>query len=143
MPSSNKSANKKLNIIGIRPALEGVYVFLECWKCARSFERFLATVAGLAFGRVRCPKCHSIQEIFPDDFLAALECFLPFKSLDKMVELNQDANRIATSWYRIDRLAQLLLYQGVNLGEPTERALFSCISLGLYLDDSRKHKNQK
>ncbi|MFQ5486706.1 MAG: hypothetical protein ACE5DO_15435, partial [Desulfobacterales bacterium] len=68
------------NVTAIRPALEGVYVTLSCHSCAENFERFLATVAGLAFGRFACPNCHAMQEIFPDNFVDTLENLLPMKA---------------------------------------------------------------
>ena len=134
------SPNQHVNITGIRPALEGVYVSLICWKCSEAFEHFLATVAGLGFGRFECPCCRSVHEIFPEDFLAALEQFLPTRSKEEMGQLTQEADRIAKNWYRNKSLADLFSYRGVNLGEPTERALFVYISLGLYLDAANRQK---
>lgn len=134
------SPNQHVNITDIRPALEGVYVSIICWKCSEALEHFLATVAGLGFGRLECPGCRSVQEIFPEDFLAALEHFLPTKSKEEMGHLIQEADRIAENWYRNKALAELFSYRGVNLGEPTERALFAYISLGLYLDAANRQK---
>ncbi|MFQ5674440.1 MAG: hypothetical protein ACE5G1_00965, partial [bacterium] len=100
------------NITAIRPALEGVYVTLSCLRCAENVERFLATVAGLAFGRFACPNCHAVQEIFPEDFVNKLEDLFPVKTIEELSQLNQEANRIAENWYRIDPLADLLSYRG-------------------------------
>ena len=139
----NKEQNipdNQLDMTGIRPALEGVYVSLKCWKCPRTFEHFLPTVAGLGFGRFACPDCLSVHEIFPEDYFAALKCFLPPSSKEEMGHLTQETDLIAENWYRNESLAELFSYRGINLGEPTERALFTHISLGLYLDAANRQK---
>ncbi len=105
-----------------------------------AFEHFLATVAGLGFGRFECPDCRSGQEIFPEDFFTALGRFLPTRNKEETGQLTQEADRIAEKWYRNNSLAELFSYRGVNLGEPTERALFTYISLGLYLDAANRQK---
>ncbi len=136
----SKPSDNKANILGIRPALEGVYATLRCVQCTQTFETFVATVAGLALGRVNCPDCTAIYEITPDNFLLALEMFLPIKNRKEIAEFNREANQIAESWYRVSILSKILSYRGINLGEPAERALFPSISLGLYLDDKNRPK---
>ena len=86
------------------------------------------------------PGCTSVPEVFPEDFVAALEHFLPTKSKQQMGQLTQEADRIAENWYRNKSLVDLFSYRGVNLGEPTQRALFAYISLGLYLDEANRQK---
>lgn len=134
------SSGNKANILGIRPALEGVYVTLKCGQCTRIFEAFLATVAGHALGRFNCSDCAAIYEITPDDFLLALERFLPVKNRKEIAEFNRQANQIVESWYRVSILSEIMSYRGINLGEPAERSLFPHIALGLYLDDKKRPK---
>lgn len=136
----SKPPENKTNIFDIRPALEGVYVTLRCVLCTQTFEAFLATVAGHALGRFKCPDCAAVYEITPDDFLRALEIFLPVKNRKEAAEFNRHTNKIVESWYRQGTLAKIFTYKGINLGEPAERALFPYISLGLYLDDKKRSK---
>jgi phage FluMu protein Com len=123
---------KPIEITGIRPDVVGVYLSIRCRKCAGLFETYQTTIAGLAFGNHSCPLCRADNEIQPEDFANALDRFLPAQSQDAMVNLSNEASRIAENWYRREPFATLLTFKGVNLGEPTERFLLSYITLGLF-----------
>lgn len=119
-------------IIGLRPAVTGVFVLLGCRSCKQAFECFQPTVAGVALGRHVCPNCHDLYEVKPEDFEAALDRFLPPRGVEEMIALTEEATRVAETWHESPPLARLLTYKGFNLGEPTERFLLSHITLGLY-----------
>lgn len=119
------------DIIGLRPAVIGVFVLLRCRSCTNSFEGYQPTVAGVAIGKYQCPGCQCFYEVMPEDFEAALDKFMPALSFDEMVGLTEEATRIAETWHQKEPMAALLTYKGINLGELTERYLLSYITLGL------------
>lgn len=129
-PKGQKSRTPE--IIGLRPSVTGVFVLLGCRSCKQAFERFQPTVAGVALGLHACPNCHDLYEVKPEDFEAALDRFLPPRSLEEMTAVTEEATRVAETWHQSPPLARLLTYKGFNLGEPTERFLLSHVALGLY-----------
>jgi len=131
-------SRQKADIVGLNPVVIGVYILLYCRDCAHTFESYQPTLACVAFGKHTCPQCRAVYEVWPEDFQAALDRHLPPLSLEEMTQLTGEATRIAENWYRVNPLAQLLTYKGINLGEPTERALVSFIAQGLYAAYSRR-----
>jgi hypothetical protein len=119
-------------VIGLRPAVTGVFVSIRCCSCREAFESYQPTVSGVPLGGHQCPRCHDVYEMRPEDFEAALDRFVPPRSFEEMVEITEEATRIAETWHQAAPLAELFFYKGVNLGEMTERYLLSYITLGLY-----------
>ncbi|MHB8066845.1 MAG: hypothetical protein ACYDIC_02980 [Desulfobaccales bacterium] len=133
---------RRADIVGLIPLMTGVFNILRCQDCDHIFNSYQPTLAGVAFGRHTCPKCHAVYEVWPDDFQTALDRYLPPLSLKEMDRLTAEATRIAENWYRSDQLAQFLTYKGINLGEPAERPLVSFISQGLYAAYTRRESDE-
>lgn len=119
-------------IVGLRPSVTGVFVSIRCRSCSGAFESYQPTVAGVAMGRHECPRCHDVWEVSPEVFEAALDRYLPPRSFEEMVEVTEEATRIAETWHQDATLAEILTYKGMNLGALTERYLLSYITLGLH-----------
>ncbi|MEW6386274.1 MAG: hypothetical protein AB1491_01985 [Thermodesulfobacteriota bacterium] len=132
------SAPPPAEIVGLNPVVIGVYIMLRCQDCDQTFESYQPTLACVALGRHTCPQCQAVYEVRPDDFQAALDRYLPPLSLEEMTDLTAEATRLAENWYRVGPVARLLTYKGLNLGEPTERALVSFIAHGLYAAYTRR-----
>jgi hypothetical protein len=126
------SAPVESPIIGLRPAVTGVFASLRCPACATVYERYQPTVAGLAFGYHVCPACQHPVEVLPDVFDALLDRMLPPVDEQLMLAISREATLIAQRWYRVPSVARLLTYRGINLGEPTERELLAFIVSGLH-----------
>lgn len=131
--SSNYSAIRAPDIIGLRMITDGLWITLRCCACGHAFERYQTTIASVAIGRHACPQCHTINEVCPEDFEAALDRYLPARSMDEMMRLTEEATRITETWYRVGPLNELLDYHGVNLGEGPERELVAFVVQGLYI----------
>ena len=119
------------DIIGINPIITGILVTVSCRQCGSQFEKLQSTVDTLAFGQYTCPGCQTVYNLWPEDFIAALDKFFPHCSGEQLSQIKEEGSRIARNWYRAGSLAELLMYKGVNLGEPTERVLLSYILNGL------------
>ena len=134
MPISdiNNSDPQAPLIVGLRPAVTGAFITLQCQKCNHTFENYQPTVAGVGLGRHNCPQCQSSYIIRPGNFEQALTEYLPKLEIDDMVQMTKEASRITETWYENPLLAELFTYRGLNLGEPAERVLLSWITLGLY-----------
>ena len=131
-PETLCSIEAQLKISGIRPAVSGIFISLQCRACGKEFESYQTTIAGVPIARHICPGCRTIYEVGPEIFLAALERYMPPASFKEMVQITEEASRIAETWYRSPGLADLLTYQEINLGEPMERELLAFITTGLY-----------
>ncbi len=125
-------------IIGLLPMVIGVYLQFRCQACGQAFTSYQTTLACVAIGRHTCPQCQAVYEVWPEDFAAALDRFLPPLGLEELTRLTAEATRIAETWYRVGPLARLLTYKGVNLGESAERVLVSFIAQGLYASYCRR-----
>jgi hypothetical protein len=88
-------------------------------------------VAGIGLGGHSCPRCGVVSEVGPETLQAALQRFFPSFSYQEMAALTEEACHLAENWYRVEPLAQVLTYQGINLGEPTERWLGGFFVQGL------------
>ena len=120
------------DVLAINPIITGIVVTISCRHCGKQFEQLQPTMDTLAFGRYTCPGCQTVYDLWPEDFLAALDQFFPHCSHEELSQVKKEASRIATNWYRSSPLAEVLTYKGVNLGEPTERVLLSFILTGLF-----------
>lgn len=129
------------NIVGLRPALTGVYVTIHCPTCSNNFESYQPTVAGVTFGQHTCSQCNAIYEVWPDEFESALDCYLPVSSPDEIIAHTEIASDVAETWYTVEPLASLLTYKGINMGESTERELLSFITLGLHLAEANRERD--
>ena len=119
------------DIVAINPIITGILVTISCRQCEKQFEKLQPTVDTLAFGYYTCPGCQTVYKLWPEDFLAALDKFFPHWTSNELLQIKEEGSRIARDWYRVGSLAELLMYKGVNLGEPTERVLLSYILNGL------------
>jgi hypothetical protein len=115
----------------VRAHLAFCVIKLRCDTCNSEFEVPQGTIAGIVFGRHLCHRCGVHYEVDPDAFLKALGCSFPDLDLSEMFELTAEATRIARSWYSSPHFRELLSYQGVDLGPPTERHLLPHISQGV------------
>ncbi|MCH8124694.1 hypothetical protein IIC38_01840 [candidate division KSB1 bacterium] len=120
-----------VDIIAIRPAVEGTYISIQCRSCSNPFTSYQPTVAGVAIGEHKCPNCQEVHKVVPDDFDSALDNIIPVKSFDQIKQHIEEASTIAESWYRIEGISQFLTHCGLNLGQPAERGLLPVISQGL------------
>lgn len=127
-------------VIGLRPAVTGIFVNLRCPACATIYERYQPTVAGLAFGHHVCPTCQHAVEIRPELFDALLDRMLPPLDEQMVIAISREATMIAQRWYRVPLVARLLSYRGINLGEPTERELLAFIVSGLHANLSQERQ---
>ncbi len=124
-------------LTAVRPDLVGVYVAVICDDCGYRFEQYLPTVAGMGLSRFNCPDCGIPHEVWPEDFLEALNKYLSGMAFDAARSMNDVATRVTQSWYRHPTFAASLTYENINLGEPTERRLYDCVSLGLRLNTAK------
>ena len=120
------------DIVGINPIITGILVAVSCRHCGKQFEKLQPTVDTLAFGQYTCPECQTVYDLWPEDFLAALDRFFPQSSSEQLSEIKKEASRIARNWCRFGSLTEPLTYRGVNLGQPAERVLLSFILTGLF-----------
>lgn len=120
------------DIVDLCPVVTGILITFVCVQCRRPFQAYQPTVAGLAFGKHACPECKMINELWPEDFLAAIEQFFPHCNFEELSFIKNEGSRIARTWYRDSPMTEVLMYKGVNLGEPTERVLLSYVLTGLY-----------
>lgn len=130
-PSSGGRAKRSPAIIGLRPEMDCIFASIRCQDCGNEFESNQTTVAGVGIATHVCPKCGHRHQVRPPDFSAALDRYVPERDFRKMVELTEEATRIAESWYRSKSLTGALNYSGVNLGEGAERELVGLIIEGL------------
>lgn len=138
--SDSDKATSEPPVVGLRPAVTGVFVSVRCPACSTIYERYQPTVAGLGFGRHMCPSCRHVVEIWPDTFDALLDRMLPPLDEHMMIAISREATLIAQRWYRVPSVARLLTYRGVNLGEPTERELLAFIVSGLHASLNRERQ---
>ena len=136
------SAPRPADIVGVNPVLIGAYVILRCQDCDHTFESYQPTLVCVALRQHSCPNCQAVYEVWPEGFQAALDRHLPPLSWEEMTLLTAEATRIAENWYRVGPLARWLTYKGLNLGEPTERALVAFIAQGLYIAYSRRVQSE-
>ena len=143
-PSSkiHTSETQTPDITGLRMITDGLWITLRCLAGGHAFERYLTTIASVAIGRYECPQCHIINEVWPEDFEAALDRYLPTRSMDEIIQLTEEATRITETWYRVEPLNELLNYHGVNLGEGPERELVAFVVQGLYIATENKKRSQ-
>jgi transcription elongation factor Elf1 len=120
-----------MKITSIRGDIRGPYVSLECQRCGTEFEGYCPSLAGLPLGRFACPQCQTVYEIETDEYMQALDKYLPVMDWDDWNMITEEASRVAETWYRVPVIADLLTHRGINLGEPTERCLVGLISTGL------------
>jgi len=118
-------------IVGVRPAVTGIYLTLRCQGCGAHFESYQATVLCIPVGELACPACAAPCAVSTVDFDAAVERYLPYQTPDEMKRLTAEATRVAESWHRHPAFASILRYRGVDLGAPMERELLATITLGL------------
>ncbi len=120
-----------VNIIAIRPAVEGTYISIQCRSCSNLFTSYQPTVAGVAIGQHKCPNCQEVHKISPEDFESALDNIIPARNFEQIKQHLAEASTIAESWYRIEGISQFMIHRGLNLGQPAERGLLSVITQGL------------
>lgn len=120
------------DVLAIKPSITGIVVTVSCRQCRSQFEKSQSTIDAMAFGRYTCPNCETDYNLWPEDFLKALNNFFPHCTRVELMQIKKEASRIACSWYQAKPLAAALMYKGVNLGEPTERVLLSYILNGIF-----------
>ena len=103
----------------------------RCHRCQTHFERLRATIAGLPLGSYECPHCGAEQVLSPEIFMVAAQKLLSRWEIRELLEVADDATRIAESWYASPEMAQLLCHRDTPLGPPTERELLPFIIDGL------------
>ena len=130
--SSSEQTIRPFDIVAINPIITGILVTVSCRHCGSQFEKLQPTVDTLAFGQYTCPGCQTVYDLWPEDFLAALDRFFPRCSGEQLSQIKKEGSHIARNWYRVGPLAELLTYKGINLGQPTERVLLSFILTGLF-----------
>ncbi len=117
-----------VDIIAIRPAVEGTYITIQCRSCSNHFTSYQPTVAGVAIGQHKCTNCQEVHKISPENFESALDKIIPARSFEQIKQHIEEASTIAESWYRIEGISQFLIHCELNLGQPAERGLLSFIS---------------
>lgn len=122
------------DILAITPLVTGVLVRVKCRYCRAVIEQLQPSIDTLVFGRYSCTGCQRVCHLWPEDFVAALDWFFPHSSVDELIQIKKESSRIARNWYKVNPLAEHLMYKGINLGEPTERFLLSFILSGLFQD---------
>jgi|GEM_PF-3510213 len=133
-----ETSGNPAQIVELLPVVTGVYLILHCQVCDRTFSSYQTTVACMAIGQCTCPQCQAVYEVWPEDFIAALNRHRPPLHMEDLDRITAESTRIAETWYQVGPLAQLLNYKGVNLGESAERFLASFISQGLYISYCRR-----
>lgn len=123
--------SEEAEITGMRPFIHGLYITVRCRNCGTSFERYQPTVAGIAVGKHACPQCATLYEVQPVGVIEAMDRLIPRRSVQELARVTEEASRVCESWYRAPPFAEVLSFEGVNLGEPAERELLSFISQGL------------
>ena len=131
MENNNLESNNSPDILSIRMERDGSWFTLRCTGCGHTFETSVTTIGGIAVVQARCARCNTVNEVWPEDYKAALERCLTQKSPGDMGKLTSEATRITENWYRCEPLRQLLEYEGVNLGEGAERELMAIVVQGL------------
>ncbi|QDU61542.1 hypothetical protein Pan216_24030 [Planctomycetes bacterium Pan216] len=129
--SGTLACGKADSVVDVRITAKGAEVVLRCKGCDQKYASHQPTVAGMAMGRHRCPKCGASVFINPDLFADALERHVPCPSFDEMVELTNEASRITETWYRAESMADLMTYRGVNVGRAAERFLVPIVTRAL------------
>ncbi len=124
--------NHSLHVIGLHLEADGVYIVCSCAACGAQFVSYLTTLGSLALGQFHCPECGHSHDLCPEAFDAALRNLLPSLSRKEMIQMTDEATRITESWYRVGPMAELMSYQGINLGEGIERELMPIVMQGLY-----------
>ena len=118
-------------IIAIDPQHDGAHVILQCERCDHSFTVIQTIVAGMPVGTYTCANCKQPISIFPDDFFRALELLWPEHSVEEYEELLSEASRVAHCWTNHPAIADLLTYEGINLGALTHFTSYKIIAKGL------------
>ncbi len=125
------------DIVDVRGDIRGTHISYRCRSCQHVFESYRETLAGVSCGSYPCPSCGERAELSPRVFVEfASQCF-PYSDLGNLVDLTNEASRIAREWYRHPKIAAVLRHRGVDLGEPTERELLSFVSDGLLRERRR------
>jgi hypothetical protein len=127
-----------VSIVGVRPALNGVYVALRCPACGATHAAYQPTVAGLAIADHPCD-CGTWFSVSPDGLVEAAGRMLPQRTVADAVALTEEASRIVEEWHRAGPFRDRLRHLDVDLAAPTERETTHLVLLGLLaaLEDRR------